>query len=343
MTDHGFRGHHGPRITPICSLACALSCLAAIATVGGAPAVEADERFALVVSGASGGEPYAAQQAKWRAALASALRERLGIDAGRITVLGEGDASGPPGGGPATAAELRRAFTSYARLKQEDLLLVVLIGHGTADPEEAKFNLVGPDLSAAEWRDLIRPIRGRVVFVNTSSASFPFLERLSGPRRVVITATDSIAQKFVTVFPEYFIQALVDPAADIDKNERISIWEAFSAASLAVRQHYEQRGQLTTERALLDDNGDGVGREAATPGGDGSLASRLYLDTHVGPEVATDPVLVELLQRRAALEAEVDELRARKPLMPAADYAAEFERLMIDLARVSRDIRRRKS
>lgn len=301
---------------------------------------EADERFALVVSGASGGEPYAAQQAKWRAALAIALRERLGIDAGRITVLGE---TGDAGGGSATAAELRRAFTSYARLKQDDLLLVVLIGHGTADPEEAKFNLVGPDLSAAEWRDLIRPIRGRVVFVNTSSASFPFLERLSGPRRVVITSTDSIAQKFVTVFPEYFIQALVDPAADIDKNGRISIWEAFSAASLAVRQHYEQRGQLSTERALLDDNGDGVGREAATPGGDGSLASRLYLDTHVGPEVATDPVLVELLQRRAALEADVDELRARKPLMPAADYAAEFERLMIDLARVSRDIRRRKS
>jgi hypothetical protein len=305
------------------------------------PVAEADERYVLVVSGASGGEPYTAQQAKWRAALALALRERLGIDAGRLTVLGESGGAGE--GKPATATELRRAFASYARLRQEDLLLVVLIGHGTADAEEAKFNLVGPDLSAAEWRDLVRPIRGRVVFVNTSSASFPFLERLSGPRRVVITATDSIAQKFVTVFPEYFIQSLVDPAADIDKNGRISIWEAFSTASLAVRQHYEQRGQLTTERALLDDNGDGVGREAGTPGGDGSLASRLYLDAHVGPEVATDPVLVELLQRRVSLEAEVDELRARKPLMPAADYAAEFERLMIDLARVSRDIRRRKS
>jgi hypothetical protein len=328
----------------ICPAGLALLWLAAIGTAIAATGPESDERFALVVSGASGGEPYAAQQAKWRAALAAALRERLGIEAGRITILGEtGDSGGSSGGRPATADELRRVFSSYTRLKQDDLLLVVLIGHGTADPEEAKFNLVGPDLSAAEWRDLIRPIRGRVVFVNTSSASFPFLERLSGPRRVVITATDSVAQKFVTVFPEYFIQALVDPAADIDKNGRVSIWEAFSAASLAVRQHYEQRGQLTTERALLDDNGDGVGREAATPGGDGSFASRLYLDAYVGPEVATDPILVELLQRRASLEAEVDELRARKPLMPAADYAAEFERLMIDLARVSRDIRRRKS
>jgi hypothetical protein len=318
-------------------------CSTAIAERRAAAVAEGDERFALIVSGASGGDPYTAQQAKWREALLSALRERLGIDASRIVVLGETPEPGSADARAATAAEVRRALGSYARLKQDDTLLVVLIGHGTADAEEAKFNLVGPDLSAAEWRELVRPIRGRVVFVNTSSASFPFLERLSGPRRVVITATDSIAQKFVTVFPEYFIQALVDPAADIDKNGRISIWEAFSAASLAVRQHYEQRGQLTTERALLDDNGDGVGREAGTPGGDGSLASRVYLDAHVGPEVATDPVLVELLQRRAALEAEVDELRARKQLMPAADYATEFERLMIDLARVSREIRRRKS
>jgi hypothetical protein len=327
----------------VIGLSVAILCLASVAA-GSGTGPEGDERFALVVSGASGGEPYAAQQAKWREALASALRERLGIDAGRITMLGEtGEPGSPADAKPASAAELRRVISTYARLKQDDLLLVVLIGHGTADAEEAKFNLVGPDLSAAEWRELLRPIRARVVFVNTSSASFPFLERLSASRRVVITATDSIAQKFVTVFPEYFIQALVDPAADIDKNGRISIWEAFSAASLAVRQHYEQRGQLTTERALLDDNGDGVGREAGTPGGDGSLASRVYLDAHVGPEVATDPILVELLQRRASLEAQVDELRARKPLMPAADYAAEFEHLMIDLARVSREIRRRKS
>jgi hypothetical protein len=323
-------------------------CLAAIGIAAAVPdgAVAAEERYALVVSGATGGDPYTAQHAKWRAALAAALREHLAVEASRIAILGDvGEGGRSPAGRAATAADLRRAMAGYSKLALDDVLLVVLIGHGTADADagEAKFNLVGPDLSSAEWRDLLRPIRGRVVFVNTSSASFPFLERLSGPRRVVITATDSVAQKFVTVFPEYFIQALVDPAADIDKNDRISIWEAFSAASLAVQQHYQQRGQLTTERALLDDNGDGVGREAGTPGSDGSLASRIYLDAHTGPEVATDPVLVELLQRRAALEAEVEGLRARKPLMPAADYAAEFERLMIDLARVSRDIRRRKS
>jgi LmbE family N-acetylglucosaminyl deacetylase len=311
--------------------------LAVAVVPSGAAALE--EQFALIVSGATGGEPYSEQQAKWRAALEAALREKLGVEAPRIANLSDDPAAQLK----STREEVRRQLASFAKLTQNDVLLVVLLGHGSADADEAKFNLVGPDLSAAEWRELLRPIRARVIFVNTTSASFPFLERLAAPRRVVITATDSVAQRFVTVFPEYFIQALSDPAADIDKNDRVSIWEAFSAASLNVRQHYEQRGQLTTERALLDDNGDGIGREAGTPGGDGTLASRIYLDASTEPEAATDPELVELLQRRVALEADVDELRARKPLMPAADYAAEFERLMIDLARVSREIRRRKS
>src|SRR5262249_39588617 len=159
-----------------------------------------------------------------------------------------------------------------------DLLFVLLAGHGSFDGTEAKFNLVGPDLSAAEWATMLKPIKGRLVIVDATAASFPFLEQLSGPRRIVITATDSAAQRFDTVFPEYFIKALSDPAADIDKNGRVSVWEAFVAASMDVRRYFTQRGQLATERALLDDNGDGQGREAGGDGVDGSTASRLYLD-----------------------------------------------------------------
>ena len=56
-----------------------------------------------------------------------------------------------------------------------------------------------------------------------------------------------------------------DPAADSDKDGRISLWEAFAYASTLVKQYYEQRGQLSTERPVLDDTGDGVGKEAAAP------------------------------------------------------------------------------
>jgi hypothetical protein len=157
----------------------------------------------------------------------------------------------------------------------------------------------------------------------------------------VITATDSAAQRFDTIFLEYFIRALSDDGADIDKNGRISIWEAFAGASAGVRRHYQQRGQLSTERALLDDNGDGVGREVADQGDEGSLASRTYLDESLPGAAPTDEVLLKLLQRRTILEAEVDDLKIRRQFLPAAEYRQEFERIMVELARVSHDIRAR--
>jgi hypothetical protein len=192
-----------------------------------------------------------------------------------------------------------------------------------------------------EWADLVAGIPGRTVFVNTTSASFPFIERISGERQIVVTATDSVAQRFDTVFPEYFIQAFRDDEADIDKNGRVSIWEAFVAATRNVRRHYQQQGQLATERALLDDNGDGVGREAAGPGEDGSAASRVYLDEPVPGAPPTDEVLLELLQKRAALELEADELKVRRAFLLPDEYQKEFERLMVALARVAREIRGR--
>ena len=118
---------------------------------------------------------------------------------------------------------------------------MILIGHGTAD-DEAKFNLVGPDLSSAEWADVLKPIPARIVVVNTTGGSFPFMRRLAAKGRIVLTATDSAAQQFETVFPEFFVKAFDDPAADDDKNARVSIWEASNYASRAVHQWFEQRG-----------------------------------------------------------------------------------------------------
>jgi hypothetical protein len=222
-----------------------------------------------------------------------------------------------------------------------DLLFVLLIGHGTFDGVDAKFNLVGPDLESSQWVELLAGIPAQLVLVNTTAGSFPFIERLSGERRVVVTATDSLAQRFDTVFPAYFIEAFQGEGTDIDKNGRVSIWEAFFAASSAVRRHYQQRGQLATERALLDDNGDGMGREAAGSGEDGSIASRTYLDRPLPGAAPTDEVLVKLLQKRASLEAEIEELQIRRRFMPSEEYKQEFERLMIDLARTAREIRER--
>ena len=298
--------------------------------------VAAEERWAFVLSGASGGPKYAEQMVEWRSALQSALVDRYGFKSDRVRVfVDETVKTGESG----SAENVRRAFADVRKqLGRDDLLLIILLGHGTYDGDVAKFNLVGPDLSAADWRTLLAGIPSRLVVVNTTEASFPFLERLSGPNRVVITATDSAAQKYTTVFPDYFVKAMSEASSDLDKNGRTSVFEVFSAASAAVKQHYQQRGQLTTERAVFDDNGDGVGREAEAPGPDGAMARLLYLDAEL-PAAANDPELAGLLKRRRELEAEAEALKLKKGTMAAPMWEAEYEKLMIELAKVSREIR----
>jgi hypothetical protein len=241
-----------------------------------------------------------------------------------------------------TAANIRRQLSSLrTQVDEDDVLFVLLMGHGTFDGHEAKFNLVGPDLTSSQWAALLNPLPGRLVIVNGAAASFPFIERLSARGRIVIAATDSAAQRFDTVFPEYFIGSFGTDGADIDKNGRTSIWEAFAWAATAVRRHYQQRGQLATERPLLDDDGDGVGREPSAQGSDGALASRTYLDAAAPGAPPTDEVLVSLLQQRAALLMEAEDLQIKKAFMERAEYAREFERVMLALARVGRAIRAR--
>jgi hypothetical protein len=313
------------------SVAFVCVCLAACAASAG-------ERYALVITGASGGEQYSKKYDTWRDAFTTTLREKFHYAPERTIVLAETASEGVQ---TATRDHVRRALADLrARMTKDDQLLVLLIGHGTSlDGDEAKFNLVGPDMSASEWVDLIRPIPGRVVFVNTTAASFPFLRRLAGRGRVVLTATDSAAQQFETIFAEYFVKAFDDPAADYDKNHRVSLWEAFTYASAAVRQSFEQKGQLPTERPLLDDTGAGIGREAQNPGTDGAIARITYLEPDAPLALPADSTQAALVRRRAELEAQLEALKARKESTPEDDYAAELEKILVEIARVSAEIR----
>jgi hypothetical protein len=305
--------------------------------LGLASTARAGERYALIVTGAAGGEVYEQKYTKWRASLVETLRETFHYAPERIVVLAETESDGVQ---KATRANVQRALTDLRkRMTKDDQLLVLLIGHGTSlDGEEAKFNLVGPDLSASEWADLVKPIPGRVVFVNTTGASFPFLRRLAGRGRIVLTATDSAAQQFETVFPEYFVKAFDDPAADLDKNNRVSMWEAFTYASAGVKQWFEQKGQLPTERPLLDDTGAGIGREAQNPGTDGAIARVTYLEPDAALMLPADTALAVLVKRRAELETQLEELKARKESTPTEQYDAELEKVLVEIARISAQI-----
>lgn len=298
----------------------------------------AETRWAVIVSGASGGEKYAEQMRTWRADLQAALVDRYGFKAENVRVLVDETVKT---GETANAANVRKVFTEIkGKGAKDDFVLVVLLGHGTYDGEVAKFNLVGPDLTAKDWTDMMSGISGRLAVINTTEASFPFLASLASKGRIVITATDSAAQKYATVFPEYFVKSMKEASSDLDKNGRTSIFEVFAAASAAVKQHYEQRGQLATERALIDDNGDGTGREASAEGPDGGFARIAYLDAE-NPAEAANPELAALVRRRRTLEAGAEELKLKKGEMPDAEWNAQFEKLMVELAQVSAEIRKK--
>jgi hypothetical protein len=308
--------------------------------------IEAAERYAVIISGAAGSSEHAEQHAEWRAKLSTALTERMQIPADHVLVLAdvasERQAGQPPDESVqvATRENVRAVFSRLGRtLTKGDVLFVVLFGHSTFDGVDAKFNLVGPDLEAADWKTALAPVTARLVFVNTTGASAPFMARLAGDGRIIMTATDNVSQKYETVFPKYFVESFSDAETDLDKDGRVSMWEAFARASAAVKQYYRQRGQLSVERPVLDDTGDGVGKDAAAVGADGALASRTFLDGDDDPTRAAGPALSQLISRRNALELDFDELKKRRSFMPAGDYEKQRDQILIDIARISRQIR----
>jgi hypothetical protein len=281
------------------------------------------DNFALVVSGAAGGEAYAKKYDGWRTSMIAALKS-LGYADDHVVGLSH-----------ASRDQIQRALQAVLqKLTKDDGLFVMLIGHGTSEGDVAKFNLVGPDMTARDWADQFKTFPGRLIFVDTTSSSFPFLRQLARPGRIVVTATDSIAQEFETVFPEFFVKAFSDPAADSDKDGRVSVFEAFFYASTNVRTWFDRQNRLPTERALLDDDGDGVGREAWNPSPDGAVAKLTYLQAPA--TAAADP----LAKRQAEIETAIADLKARRATMPPAAYDAELERLLTELARVSSQRRR---
>ena len=302
------------------------------------PSVQADRsKYAVVINGASGEPAYAKQFQQWTSSLRAALLGRFGFAADHVKVLTEkpSDASEAP----ATAEEVKKLFTSLrTEVNADSLLFVFLIGHGSFD-KEAKFNLVGRDLSAGEYNTLLAALpTQRIVIFNMASASGEFIKPLAGKGRVIVTATRSGQENNATRFMEYFLAALKATDADADQDGHISVLEAFNYANRLTAEFYTRAGRLATEHALLEDNGDGVGHQKME-GGDGLLARATYIDSLSVAQAAANVATAKLMQDRKRLEGEIAQLIGRKSSMKEADYEKELERLFIELAKVNRAIK----
>lgn len=222
-----------------------------------------------------------------------------------------------------------------------EALWVVLIGHGTFDGKEARFNLRGPDVTAADIAEWLKPFRRPVVFIDTSSASAPFLNKLSATNRVIVTATRSGSEQNFARFGLYLAEALTDDQSDLDKDGQVSVLEAFLSASARVAEFYKTEGRLATEHALLDDDGDGHGtpadwfrgiRPVKKPQGNASVDGARAQQVHLVLSQAERALPPEVRAKRDALELEIGRLRANKPQRPDGRYYGELEKLLLQLA-----------
>jgi hypothetical protein len=298
-----------------------------------AAASSGDRACVLVVVGASGSPDYAGQFSQW-AEIWQAAAAKGGAES---ILLGRAQEPGT------TDRDRMQSILLEKKTVGPEPLWIVLIGHGTFDGREAKFNLRGPDVTDVEFAQWISGSKRPIVVVNCASGSGPFINRLSSEGRIVIAATKSGYELNFARFGQYLAASIGDDRADLDKDGQVSLLEAYLMASSRVGEYYRNNSQLATEHALLDDNGDGLGTPAewfrgtiATrrakdgAGLDGNRAHQIHL-------IKSDreqQMPAELRRRRDQIELSVAALRDRKDKLAEDDYYRRLEDLMVELARL---------
>jgi hypothetical protein len=301
----------------------------------------------IVVIGAPGEAPYGEDFIKAADAWAEACKRA------NANYLEIGRTSQTPVNAAATTHDATTTAGTIDRQRFQDALAaeakgtsplwIVLIGHGTYDGKEAKFNLRETDFSDSELAAWLKPLTRPIALIDCSSASAPFINRISGPNRVVITATRAGSEVSYSHFAVAMAGAIANPAADLDRDGQTSLLEAFLAASRSVADFYAGDGRLATEHALLDDNGDGLGTPAdwfqgtratrsARSGSavDGIRAHQWFL-LPSRDELALNP---ETRAKRNEIEQQIEALRQKKSSLPEKDYYAQLDALLVSLARV---------
>jgi hypothetical protein len=297
------------------------------------PAQTNEQRNLVLVIGAAGEPEYGQQFSAW----ADLWKQAAAKGRLQTSVIGT-DTNNPEN-------DLTRLLTVLTNeiAKPDGELWLVFIGHGTFDGRSAKFNLRGPDISADDLASALKPCKRPLTVIDCASASGPFLNALSTPGRVIITATRSGNEVNVTRFGGYLARAIADPAADLDKDGQTSLLEAYLFASRQVEQFYKEAGRLATEHALLDDNGDGLGTPAdwfrgvravkTAANGKSVDGVRAHQFNLVRGEVERE-LSPAVRARRDELEKRLSDLRSRKVGMNEDAYYSQLEDILIELARL---------
>ncbi|MGC2660769.1 MAG: hypothetical protein WA324_22665 [Bryobacteraceae bacterium] len=289
--------------------------------------------YYLIVAGLGGSPDYDKQFQQWATETARAIQ--AGSSTAHIETLS---------GGKATRQQLDESMAKIASdVQPDDTFALLMIGHGTFDGDNYKFNLPGPDITAGELATLLDRIPAqRQLVVNMTSASGASLPLLARKGRVVITATKSGNEKNLTVFPRYFLDALRDPEADTDKSGGLSALEAFRYTQRKTVNYFESEKLLATEHPMLEDTGSKDGaRDPSAANGEGLAASAFPLiPAGSNDTAASSPEKQKLVARKDELETKIDKLKYQKASMPEAEYKHQLSELLLELARTQAEIDR---
>jgi hypothetical protein len=304
--------------------------LAVLALLGCGALAHADIYFVTVAG--LGGEPDYEQRFTALATDLDHIAKAAGPSAHVVTLAGP----------QATRDQLQQTLSDIAaQAHAEDVLVMTLVGHGSFDGTQYKFNLPGPDVSAAQlasWCD--RVAASRQLIVNTTSASGGSVKALQRHDRVVIAATKTGTEKNATVFARYWVEALQDPGADTDKNQIITALEAFQYATRKTAAFYETEKRLATEHAVFEEGGRAEPvRDATADGGAGRMLASFALVRLGGVSATTsDPAKLVLLRQKEQLEQKVDLLKYQRAAMSPEDYRAQLTQTLVALAKVQQEL-----
>lgn len=289
--------------------------------------------YYVTIAGLGGAQEYESQFEKWANDLDRELKAN-GREA-RVTTL-----SGPS----ATRHDIERILNGIAtEAKPEDSFALLLIGHGSFDGTDYKFNIPGPDITGNEFARLLNSIPARrQLFVNMTSCSGASIPALVKKDRIVITATKSGTEKNATIFARYWVDALKDPAADTDKNGTVSALEAFRYAQGKTAAYFESEKLLATEHALLSDSGSkDAARDPKPENGQGLKAAVFpVLRSEVAQAKNVAPVKQKLVAKKEDLEARIDRLKYQKAAMSPDEYKQQLTQLLLELAKTQAEIDR---
>jgi hypothetical protein len=250
-------------------------------------------------------------------------------------------------GDAATRDALLAHFDSLKeKMSDDDRAAIYLIGHGSFDGEEYKYNIPGVDLTSADFKGVLEALPGQNhVLISTGSTSGALVEGITGvpaPRDdappsdaeaapaaesakyLIVSATRNGNERNATHFGRFFAEALVSSEADINKNDTISVQEAYDYAEREVAAYFEDEQRLATEHSQLR----------------GSGAAQFSLSRLNALEYETDdPGLGDLLQQRMDLDAKIEELQLRRGEYASnRDYLQALQALVLQAAELTERI-----